>query len=275
MGGYLDLLLPKNNMKFRHFLLLIFFVFFLLPSCVIPESVVSLNQKDVPVYSYQIINIYPHNTEDFTEGFYYENGAIFESSGQYGESKIKKYDLKTGNIKNTYTLPPIYFGEGVTVLGNKVYQLTWKSKTGFIYDKENLKLSGKFSYKTEGWGLANDGKNLILSNGSNKIYFIDPASFNVIKTIEVKDNYAPVTNINELEYIDGKIYANIFLTDFIAVINPDNGFLEAWIDLTGLLNEGLYTKPVDVLNGIAYDKSTKNLLVTGKYWPFIFEITLK
>jgi glutamine cyclotransferase len=225
------------------------------------------------LYTYKIINKYPHNTEDFTEGLIYEKGIIYESTGQYGKSKMKKYKLGSIEPLKSYSLPMMYFGEGATILENKIYQLTWKSRVGFVYNKD-LKLLGNFNYKTRGWGLTTDGKSLIMSDGTNRLFYINPKTFKEEKIVEVYDKDAPVVNINELEYINGKIYANIFMTDFISIINPESGRVDGWIDLSGILEKENISAPVDVLNGIAYDEASKRLFVTGKYWPYIYEIEL-
>jgi glutamine cyclotransferase len=229
--------------------------------------------EEKQLYTYKIIKKYPHSIEDFTEGFIYENGIIYESTGQNGESKIKKYKLGSTKPIKEYSLPVMYFGEGAVILQDRVYQLTWKSRVGFIYNK-NLELIDNFHYKTRGWGLTTNGKSLIMSDGTNKLYFLDPKNFKQEKIVEVYDKEAPVVNINEMEYINGKIYANIFMTDFIAIINPESGKVEGWIDLTGILEKEDISTTVDVLNGIAYNTDSKHLLVTGKYWPFIYEIDL-
>jgi glutamine cyclotransferase len=225
------------------------------------------------LYTYRIIKKYPHSAEDFTEGFIYENGIIYESTGLYGKSKMKKYKLGSTEPIKEYGLPVMYFGEGAVVLQDRVYQLTWKSRVGFIYNK-NLELIGNFNYKTRGWGLTTNGKSLIMSDGTNKLYFLDPKTLKEEKIVEIYENEAPVVNINEMEYLNGKIYANIFMTDFIAIINPESGKVEGWIDLTGILEKENISTPVDVLNGIAYNTDSKRILITGKYWPYIYEIDL-
>ena len=247
------------------YLLIIFLINF--------NFVFASNNKTENFYTYKIINKYPHNTQDFTEGFIYEDGIIYESTGQYGESQMKKYKLGSTEPIKTYNLPLMYFGEGATIFGEYIYQLTWKSRIGFIYNK-NLDLIDTFKYKTRGWGITLNDKYLIMSDGTNKLYFLNPKSFIREKIVEVLDGNIPIVNINELEYINGKIYANIFMTDFIAIIEPKTGLVEGWIDLSDILiNENL-DKPVDVLNGITYNKTNNTLLVTGKYWPYIFEIEI-
>ena len=225
------------------------------------------------LYTYSIVKKYPHSVEDFTEGLFYENGIIYESTGLYGKSKMKKYKLGSTESIKSYSLPVMYFGEGAVILQDRVYQLTWKSRVGFIYNK-NLELIGNFNYKTRGWGLTTDGEFLIMSDGTNKLYFLNPKTFKEEKIVEVYDSDAPVVNINEMEYINGKIYANIFMTDFIAIIDSETGKVEGWIDLTGILAKEDISTPVDVLNGIAYNTDSEHILVTGKYWPYIYEIEL-
>lgn len=225
------------------------------------------------LYTYKIIKKYPHSIKDFTEGFIYENGVIYESTGQYGESQMKKYKLGSGEPIKVYNLPMMYFGEGAVILGENVYQLTWKSRVGFIYNKD-LEFTGNFNYRTRGWGITTDRKYLIMSDGTNKLYYLNPKNFMEEKIIQVYDGESPVVNINELEYVNGKIFANVFMTNLITIIDPKTGAVEGWIDLTGILDNEILDKPVDVLNGIAYNDEKNTLLVTGKYWPYIFEIQL-
>ena len=233
----------------------------------------SNTEKKKIYYTYKVIKKYPHNVEDFTEGLIYEEGMIYESTGQYGESQMKKYKLGSTEAIKTYSLPVMYFGEGAVILKDYVYQLTWKSRVGFIYNKE-LELTGNFNYRRRGWGITTDSKHLIMSDGTNKLYYLHPETFMEEKIVEVYDGDAPVANINELEYINGKIYANVFMTDFISIIDPKSGMVEGWLDLTGILDKKSLDRPVDVLNGIAYNKKNNTLFVTGKYWPYIFEIQM-
>ncbi|MDY6821855.1 MAG: glutaminyl-peptide cyclotransferase [Deferribacterota bacterium] len=231
--------------------------------------------KNEKIFTYEIVKKYPHDVNNFTEGFVYEDGIIYESTGKYGSTYIKKYKLGSNEYIKTYKLPLMYFGEGATILKDKIYQLTWKSRIGFIYNKKDLKFLGNFKYNSRGWGLTTDGEYLIMSDGTNKLHFIDPKTFKEERVLEVFDNNdVPIVNINELEYIDGKIYGNIFLTDLIVIISPDNGGVEGWINLEGILEDVELEEPVDVLNGIAYDDKKKRLFVTGKLWPYIFEIKL-
>ncbi len=240
-----------------------------------PESPASASStQSVGIYTYQIIHTYPHDSKAFTEGLVFDNGILYEGTGLNGESSIRKVDLTTGNILQIYQLPAEYFGEGITIYKDTLIQLTWKSHVGFIYDKNTFDLLHQFSYPTEGWGLTYDGKRLILSDGTPTIHFLDPVTFRPEAEINVENRGTPTDKINELEFIGGKIYANIWQTDKIAIIDPLDGKVSALIDLTGLLQTQKYTGTVDVLNGIAYDSLANRLFVTGKSWPFLFEIKL-
>lgn len=225
-------------------------------------------------YSYEIVQKFPHDTAAFTEGLTFINGQLYESNGQNGLSDLRLLDLDTGNVKNKIDLGAEYFGEGMTVLNGKIYQLTWTNGKGFIYDEKSMLLLGEFPVIGEGWGLTTDGQFLIMSNGSNSISYLDPENFQVKKTIYVYDKDAPLTRINELEYINGIIYANVWYTDKIVQIDPAYGEIVGWIDLTGLRSPESQQNGEAVLNGIAYDAATDRLFVTGKLWPNLFEIKL-
>jgi len=229
----------------------------------------------VPKHGYQIVNIWPHDSNAFTQGLILADGKLLESTGQEGSSSLRIVELETGKILKKVDVPLPYFAEGIAVLNGKIYQLTWQHQLGFIYDSQTLKRTGEFNYEGEGWGLATDGRSLILSDGSNRLRFIDPSDFRVIKTITVLDGNRPVTNLNELEWVQGEIYANIWHDQRIAVINPQTGRVTSWIDLTGLMPEGELPDEEAVLNGIAYDQANNKLLVTGKLWPRLFEIKVK
>lgn len=228
----------------------------------------------VPVYTYRVVNSYPHDRSAFTEGLVIENGILYEGTGLRGRSTLRRVDLETGNILQTRELPAQFFGEGVTVYGDRVIQLTWQSNVGLVYDKNSFEPLREFNYATEGWGITHDGKRLIMSDGTSTLYFLDPDTFAEIGRIEVSDRGRPITRINELEFVQGEIYANIWQTDRIARIAPQTGQVTGWIDLEGLLSPEAYPGPVDVLNGIAYDAGNDRLLVTGKFWPRLFEIEL-
>ncbi len=226
-------------------------------------------------YGYEIVHIYPHDPGAFTQGLVFINGKLYEGTGQEGRSSLREVELQTGNVVKKVDVPEPYFAEGIALLNNKIYQLTWQHQVGFIYNADNFEQVGKFNYSGEGWGLTTDGHSLILSDGSNRIRFLDPDSFHVTKTIAVVDGNLPVNELNELEYVNGEIYANIWHDNRIVTIDPQNGRITGWIDLTGLLPPGDVQDEEAVLNGIAYDQAGSRLFVTGKLWPRLFEIKLK
>ena len=229
------------------------------------------SDQPVPIYTYKIINVFPHDPEAFTEGLAFENGIMYEGTGLRGESSIRKVDLETGKILQIYKLPSQYYGEGITIYKDTIIQLTMDSEKGFIYNKNSLELLQEFTYAGEGWGITHDESRIIMSDGSSTLKLLDPATMKTTSSIKVSDNGVPVTMINELEYVNGKIYANIWQTNKIAIIELD-GQVSGWIDLTGLLDRQKYGNTPDVLNGIAYDVKTGRLFMTGKLWPVIFEI---
>jgi glutamine cyclotransferase len=204
----------------------------------------------------------------------FEDGVLYEGTGLHGQSNLRRVKLETGEILQIYELPPQFFGEGVTIYGNKIIQLTWQSNIGFVYNKYSFKLLQEFNYPDEGWGITHDGKHLIMSDGTETLHFLNPETFEEISQIEVSANNIPVTRINELEYIQGEIYANIWQTERIARIDPLTGQVIGWIDLKGILSLKDDSETVDALNGIAYDAKNDRLFVTGKYWPKLFEIEL-
>jgi len=231
-------------------------------------------------YTYKVIKTLPHDTSSYVEGLEYHDGFFYESAGDYGHSSLRKVEPSTGKIVQSTAVDKQYFAEGITIIGDKIIQLTYREKVGFVYDKASLKKLSEFSYTTgrEGWGLAFDGNKVLNTDGSNTIFFLDKDKYNRIGSIDVYDNKGPIQNLNELEFIDGKIYANVYTTNDIMIINPENGAVEGKIDLTGIFPAD-YFKTEDqrannVLNGIAYDQATKRLFVTGKKWPHIFEIKI-
>lgn len=232
-------------------------------------------EKVVPTNTYEVIRVFPHDDEAFTQGLIIHQGKLIESTGQVGQSSLRLVEPQTGNILQRVPVPPPYFAEGITLLNGKIYQLTWQDQKGFIYDAASLNKIGEFPYEGEGWGLTNDGKSLIMSDGSNRLRFIDPASFIVTKTVRVFDKTRPIESLNELEFVQGEIYSNIWHEDRVARIDPQTGMVVGWIDLAGLLKPDEITDEEAVLNGIAYDESNKTLFVTGKLWPKVFEIRLK
>jgi len=240
-----------------------------------PQPTTTPLPNGTPVYGYEIINIYPHDQTAFTEGLVFDDGVLYEGTGLYGESRLRKVELETGEVIKEYHLPDQFFGEGVTLWDDTLIQLTWRSGAGFVYDKTSFLLLEEFNYPTEGWGITHDGKRLIMSDGTATLHFLDPATFKEIGQIGVHDNGVPVTKLNELEYVNGEVYANVWQTNRIAMIAPETGQVVGWIALEGLLTEADYSYPVDVLNGIAYDAEHDQLFVTGKYWPKLFEIKLR
>jgi glutamine cyclotransferase len=233
-------------------------------------------------YTYRVVKTHPHDPNAFTQGLAYENGFLYEGTGIYGKSTLRRVDLDTGQILQIYKLPDKYFGEGMTIFKDKIYQLTYKSKIGFVYDKSSFKLLQRFNYPTlrpgsgqaEGWGITHDGKNLIMSDGSSTLYLWDPETLQRTGSIKVRDNGVPVSGLNELEYIKGQLFANVWPTERIAIISPQTGQVTGWIYMQGLLSQQELNKPVDVLNGIAYDADDDRLFITGKFWPKLFEIKL-
>jgi len=222
---------------------------------------------------YTVVNTYPHDVKSFTEGLEFYKDTLYESTGQKGSSYIRKYDYKTGEIYKQIDLDTAYFGEGITILNDKIYQLTWQEKTGFIYDVNTFKLEKKFSYskEIEGWGMTNDGKSIFHTDGTEKVWTLNPFNQKLENNINVYSGSSKIKSINELEYIDGKIYTNVWLKDAIAVFNPSNGAVEGVLDLSKLRKE-LKSPTAEALNGIAYNPKTKTIFVTGKNWDKMFEI---
>jgi glutamine cyclotransferase len=229
----------------------------------------------VPTETYEVVNSWPHDPQAFTQGLEYQDGALYESTGQYGESSLRKVELETGKVRKKVEVSRDFFAEGMTIFGGKIFQLTWKAQKGFIYDQKSFRARGEFGYTGEGWGLTHDEHALILSDGTNEIRFLDPKSFKVLRTIKVLDAGAPLNELNELEYIKGEIYANIWHSERIVRIDPATGKIVGWIDLKGLRPPQDAGDDDNVLNGIAYDAARDRLLVTGKRWSKIFEIRLK
>lgn len=267
-------------MKPIYSLLLIFF----LAACGNdPEKDESSTIETIPApaqISYSLLKVYPHDTSAYTQGLQFVNGFLYEGTGNPdsvpNKSKLRKVDYASGKILKETSLPGILFGEGVTVLGDKIYQLTWQNKKGFVYNFSDFKLIKEFSYDIEGWGLTNDGKNLIVTDGSNNIYFWDPETLKEIKRISVQDNAGMKSNLNESEYINGFIYANVYQTDDVLKIDPATGNVVGRIDFSELKKTypELQAPPSDYLNGIAWDSSGNRIFITGKRWSKMFEIRL-
>ncbi len=231
--------------------------------------------EPAPQYTYTIVNNFPHDPNAFTQGLLYIDGFLYEGTGRRGQSTLRKVDLNSGEVLMIHSLADEYFGEGVTIFEDKIYQLTWQSNIGFIYDQDSFAELNTFTYPTEGWGLTHDGQQLIMSDGTNTLFFLDPETLEVVNRIfVVNEQGLPITRLNELEYIDGEILANIWQTNQIVRIDPQSGQVTGRIDLSGLLDTVTLTQPVDVLNGIAYNEENGRLFVTGKLWPTLFEIEL-
>jgi glutaminyl-peptide cyclotransferase len=224
-------------------------------------------------YTYTVVNEFPHDTNAFTQGLVVDQGVLYEGTGLNGQSTLRRVDLETSEVLQQYALPEEYFGEGITVYGDRIIQLTWQSHIGFVYDKNTFELLRNFTYPTQGWGITHDGTHLIMSDGSATLYFLDPETYERVGQISVSDGGSLVTKLNELEYIKGEIYANVLLEDKIAVINPQTGNVRAWIDLTGIAAME-DTSAGRVLNGIAYNTDEDRLFVTGKMWAHLYEIRL-
>ena len=242
-----------------------------------PAAVSATGAPDTPVpaYTYEVVNSWPHDRAAFTEGLVYLKGILIESTGLNGQSTVRKVELQSGRVLQQIKMSPEYFGEGMTVLGGKIYQLTYQTQKGFVYNLDTLEVGKTFTYTGEGWGLTTDGTSLIMTDGTNQIRFIDPATFKVKRTISVFDHGLAVANLNELEWVKGELYANIWKTDSVVRIDPATGKLLGLVDFSGLLTFRDYDRNTDVMNGIAYDAATDRLFVTGKDWPKVFEVRLK
>ena len=236
----------------------------------------SAGQKQVglPVYGYRVVNVYPHDRQAYTQGLIWCDGFLYEGTGLHGASSLRKVHLDTGRVVEKHSLDWQYFGEGITEWGGRLLQLTWKSNLGFIYDRSSLKVLGTFNYLGEGWGLTHDRDRLIMSDGTATLRFLDPKTLRETGRLNVQSGGVPLKDLNELEFVRGEIFANVYQTDLLARISPQTGAVTGWIDLCGLLPEADRRIPVDVLNGIAYDAGGNRLFVTGKFWPKLFEIEL-
>jgi glutamine cyclotransferase len=231
--------------------------------------------QEPKILNYSIVTTYPHDINAYTQGFEFYNGTLLEGTGQYKESTLRKTDYKTGKVTEQIKLDDKYFGEGITVLKDKIYQLTWEENTGFVYDAKTFKLEKTFSFETEGWGITNDGEKLYMSDGSEKIYTLDPVTLKVVDFISVYTAGSKIESINEMEWINGKIWANVYQKDVIAVINPKTGAVENVINCADLKTKVTQHPELDAFNGIAYKPSTKTYFVTGKNWDKTFEIKVE
>lgn len=225
-------------------------------------------------YTYRVIESYPHSTDSYTQGLLFADGVMWEGTGEYGHSRLQRIDLETGRTDVVATLPRSEFGEGIALLDGKIYQLTWENNKAYVYDAATGRQLRTFAYAGEGWGLTTDGERLYMSDGSEYLRILDPETFRVQRSVPVTFRDAPVQLLNELEWIDGKIWANVYVTDQIVIIDPASGIVEGVIDLRGLLPDEEIAPDTDVLNGIAYDAASERIFVTGKRWSKLFEIEI-
>jgi glutaminyl-peptide cyclotransferase len=232
-------------------------------------------RKPAPVQTYKVIATFPHDTSSFTQGLVFADGQMYESTGLNGESTLRRVDVTTGKTLQRIDVPSQYFAEGLALVGDELLQLTWQHKLGFVYDRATFKQKRTFTYPTEGWGIAYDGTSqLVMSDGSDTLTFLDPKSFAPGKQLRVLDAGRPISNLNELEWIEGEIWANVWMTDRIARISPNTGEVNGWIDLSSLFPLNQRMPPADVLNGIAYDRATRRIFITGKKWPRLYQISV-
>lgn len=239
-------------------------------------SAATFAQQGAPVQGFTVVQSYPHDPGAFTQGLVFAGGEFYESTGLNGESSLRRVEIATGKVLQRRDVDAQYFAEGLALVGDALVQLTWQHQLGFVYDRKTFAPTKTFTYKTEGWGLAYDVKGgLVLSDGSDQLFFLDPKTYRVLRTLRVKDAGRPVPQLNELEWIEGEIWANVWQTDRIARIAPQTGVVNAWVDLTLLWPEARRAPPADVLNGIAYDPAARRIFVTGKKWPRLYEIKVK
>jgi len=235
--------------------------------------VIIVSDTDPGKNSYKVIHTYPHDSQAFTQGLFYNNGLLYEGTGQETGSSLREVELETGRVLRQHNLESSLFGEGITLYNDRIYQVTWTSKVGFVYNKSDFRVINKFYYQTQGWGLTTIDEQIVMSDGSNVLYFFKPEMFEAVSRLEVYDNEKKVDQLNELEYIDGEIWANIWQTDLIARIDPLTGKVNSYIDLSPLFPVSKRNEvDADVLNGIAYDSSGRRIFVTGKRWPRLYEI---
>lgn len=235
---------------------------------------VPASQKGVPTYGFEVVRSYPHDRAAFTQGLIVRNGFFYEGTGLLGRSSLRKVRIDNGEVVQHKPLDREYFGEGITEWKGSLLQLTWQSQIGFVYDMASFERTKTFAYKGEGWGITHDGQRLIMSDGTSELRFLDPATLAEVSRVTVRDGARPVDRLNELEFVKGEIFANIWTTDRIARISPKDGRITGWIDLSGLMSPAERGTTDAILNGIAYDEAADRLFVTGKLWPRIFEIKL-
>ena len=236
------------------------------------RATAAVAEPAVARYGYQIVRSHPHDPAAFTQGLTIADGQLYEGTGLHGQSSLRRVDLSTGAALQQIALDGRYFGEGVAVVGDRIVQLTYQTGVGFVYDRKTFAKQKEFTYSGEGWGLTYDGQRLIMSDGSDTLRFWDPDTLAEVGRLRVRDGDRAIDRINEMEYVDGAIYANIWQEDRIARIDPKTGVVNAWIDMSNLLTATERSRGVDVLNGIAHDPKTGHFLITGKLWPWVFEV---
>lgn len=240
-----------------------------------PAALAAVRQGDLPVAGYELVKRYPHDINAFTQGLEFADGVLYEGTGKYGQSRLRRVELATGKVLQESPLPDQAFGEGITLWGDKIIQLTWQNQVGLVFDRQSLRWVDQFRYAGEGWGLTHDATHLIMSDGSSTLRFLDPKTFRVVRSLNVTANGRRLDQLNELEYIKGEIWANIWYKHYIARISPETGRVVGWVDLAGLEPRRSLGGDQAVLNGIAYDAAADRLFVTGKNWSELFEIKLK
>lgn len=259
--------MPENKKVFG---LVFLFLLFSLLGCSSESDVTPEDEKR----GFVVVNSYPHDPKAFTQGLSWEKGVVYEGTGKRGRSSLRRVDLQTGRVKKKIKNEKHIFGEGITVFGENIYQLTWKDKVVYLYDKDDFGIVRSWSYPRQGWGITHDNHNLIVSDGTSTIYFLDPETLSERRRITVRSEKKSVKLLNELEYVKGKLYANIWKSDRIAIINVKNGIVEKWIDISSIRHQLPRDCKPEVLNGIMYDPDDDRLFVTGKFWPRLFEIRL-
>jgi glutaminyl-peptide cyclotransferase len=251
--------------------------FILLAAAIIAWSPATIAQrKPAPVLGFKVVATFPHDTTSFTQGLVYADGEFYESTGLNGQSTLRRVEIATGKTLQRIDVPKQYFAEGLALVGDELLQLTWQHRLGFVYDRRTFTQKRTFTYNTEGWGLAYDGvKRLVMSDGTDTLTYLDPKSFKPMMTTRVRDAGRPISHLNELEWIEGELWANVWQTDRIARISPNTGEVNAWVDLSSLWPESQRPSPAEqVLNGIAYDRATRRIFITGKKWPRLYQITV-